>query len=178
MRKNDTRKTDTRKNDTRKNVKPVQKKFTLKISAHFSKRDFMCRCGKCDSAIRVSMGLVGGLELLRAKVQSRVTVVRGYMCADAVEAERGLRRNYYAIGLAADIRVDDMDIKDVFRFAEEIPEFKGIGLNLDQDVLHVDTRKDKTCSLWVETHGQVIPLDESNRFAYIGHAREVVTELS
>ncbi len=71
---------------------------------------------------------------------SRVTVVRGYMCADAVEAERGLRRITTQL-VWLQISVWMMDIKEVFRFAEEIPEFKGIGLNLDQDVLHVDTRK-------------------------------------
>lgn len=138
----------------------------------------MCRCGKCDSAIRVSMGLVGGLELLRAKVQNRITVVRGYMCSDAVEAERGLRRNYYAVGLAADITVENMDLRAVFRLAEEVPEFKGIGLNLDSGILHVDTRKEKELVAWVETGGKVIPLDESNRSVYLGNSEAVVTELS
>ncbi len=137
----------------------------------------MCRCGKCENAIRVSMGLVGGLELLRAKAQNRITVVRGYMCSDAVEAERGLRRNYYAMGLAADITVENMDLRDVFRLAEEVPEFKGLGLNLDKGILHVDTRKEKSVVAWVEVRGQVIPLDESNRAAYIGHPAPVVSEL-
>jgi len=158
--------------------KPLQKKFTLKISAHFSKRDFMCRCGKCDSAIRVSMGLVGGLELLRSKVQNRITVERGYMCSDAVDAERGLRRNYYAMGLAAAITIENMSLPAVFRLAEEVPEFKGIGLNLDKGVVHVDTRKEKTLVAWVETGGKVISLDESNRSVYLGNPETVVTELS
>jgi len=124
------------------------------------------------------MGLVGGLELLRAKVQNRITVVRGYMCSDAVEAERGLRRNYYAVGLAADITVENMDLRAVFRLAEEVPEFKGIGLNIDTGILHVDTRKEKELVAWIETGGKVIPLDESNRNVYLGNPETVVTELS
>jgi hypothetical protein len=161
-----------------RNTRKQQKRFTLKISAHFSKRDFVCKCGKCDQAIRVSMGLVGGLELLRAKVQNRITVVRGYMCADAVEAERGLRRNYYTVGVAADITVENMDPKAVFVLAEEVPEFKGLGLNLDTGVLHVDTRKEKDRVIWVETHGQVVTLTESNRHDYFGHPETLAPQLS
>lgn len=146
--------------------KKQQKRFTQKISAHFSKRDFVCHCGKCESAIRVSMGLVGGLELLRAKLRNRITIERGYMCADAVDAERGLRRNYYAVGLAADITAENMDIRAVFLAAESVPEFKGVGLNLDKGVVHVDTRKELTPVFWVESHGQVIILDENNREHY------------
>ncbi len=159
-------------------MRKQQKRFTLKISAHFSKRDFVCKCGKCDSAIRVSMGLVGGLELLRAKVQNRITIMRGYMCSDAVDAERGLRRNYYAIGLAADIVVENMDPKAVFLLAEEVPEFKGIGINMDAGVLHVDTRKEKERVVWIETRGQVVTLTESNRHEYLGNPQPSPTELS
>ncbi len=161
-----------------RNTRKQQKRFTLKISSHFSKRDFVCKCGKCDSAIRVSMGLVGGLELLRAKVQNRISIIRGYMCSDAVDAERGLRRNYYAVGLAADITVENMDPKAVFLLAEEVPEFKGIGINLDAGVLHVDTRKEKERVAWIETRGQVVPLTESNRHEYLGNPETIATPLS
>ena len=161
-----------------RNTRKQQKRFTLKISAHFSKRDFVCKCGKCDSAIRVSMGLVGGLELLRAKVQNRISVIRGYMCSDAVDAERALRRNYYAVGLAADITVENMTPEAVFLFAEEVPEFKGIGINLDTGVLHVDTRKEKERVAWIETRGQVVPLTESNRHEYLRNPETVAPPLS
>lgn len=110
--------------------------------------------------------------MLRAISGNRVNIVRGYMCNDAAEKIGSLKRNYYTIGLAADITVDNLDPVEVFRIASKIPEFKGIGLNLDSQLVHVDTRKAADPSLWVEQNHVTIAIDPSNQSIYIPASEE------
>ena len=148
-----------------------------KISEHFSKKDFVCReCEdkeKCSKSFKISLGLVGGLELLRAKLNKRINIVKGYSCPNAAEKASKIRRNYYAIGVAASIQVEDVDIQDVFLAAEEIPEFKGIGLNITNNTVHVDTRKTDERALWIEEETRFIDLTDENRSKFIKVVSEV-----
>ncbi|MFT5171725.1 MAG: hypothetical protein ACI9BD_001503 [Candidatus Marinamargulisbacteria bacterium] len=152
---------------TRSRKKPT---FTHKISQHFSKRDFSCQCGDCANAIKVSLGLVGGLELLREKVKKRVNVIKGFMCQTATEKSGSYKRNFHLMGLAADITVSGLEAKDVFQIAEDIPEFKGIGLNLKENFVHVDTRKIDDVQKWVVVNGERIELTPENRNTYFGES--------
>jgi hypothetical protein len=52
---------------------------------------------------------------------------------------------------------------EVFKLAEEIPEIKGIGLNVDEDYVHIDTRKAPERSLWVEKNDDEIELTDDNK---------------
>lgn len=143
-----------------------RKRFTSRISEHFSKRDFVCQCGACNQSIKISLGLVGGLELLRSKAGKRITILKGYQCQESAEAEGSFKRNFYTTGVAAKISVDETDAKDVFLLAESVPEFMGIGLNLDDNSVIVDTRKSDERALWVIEHGTQIELSEDNRHRY------------
>ena len=146
-----------------------QPKFTQKISEHFSKKDFVCHCGDCDKSVKVSMGLVGGLELLRSRLnKNRVHIKTGHMCSTAAEKQSKIKRNFHLTGVAADIAVDTVNLVDVFKAAEEIPEFMGIGLNLTDGHVHVDTRKADVRELWVEHGNDTIPLTDDNRSKYLG----------
>ncbi len=144
----------------------MAKASKYKISEHFSRRDFVCRCGKCDESIRLSLGLVGGLELLRSKARNRVNIVKGYECPESSENSSKFKRNFHTIGVAADVTVDKKDLREVFLLAEEVPEFNGVGLDLTSAHVHVDTRKDKKRSLWVVENGIHIDLTEENRLHY------------
>ncbi|NBV42833.1 hypothetical protein EBR96_08730 [bacterium] len=146
-----------------------QRKPNNKISTHFAKRDFVCKCGHCESAIKISLGLVGGLELLRTLAQNRINIIRAYMCADAVEKQRSVKRNFYSMGIAADITIDNLDPRTVARMAMAIPEFRGVGLNLDENYVHVDTRKAPEPVFWVEHHQASIPITDDNRVEYLGN---------
>ena len=134
-----------------------------KVSDHFSKRDFVCKCGNCENAVRISLGLIGGLELLRFKTKNRINIVKGYVCQDAAEKSGQLKRNHHTTGIAAEIVVDNMTPKDVFLLAEEVPEFMGIGIDFTHNVLHVDTRKGKARTLWIIEEGRQIELDDTVR---------------
>ncbi len=141
---------------------------TSKISEHFSKKDFVCHCGNCKDSIRLSLGLVGGLELLRTKARNRVNIVKGYVCPDEASKTGSLQRNFHTMGIAADIVVDNTDIRKAFEFAEEIPEFMGIGLDLTKKYIHVDTRKAETRSVWVVEGGSHTDLTPENRSRFLG----------
>ena len=137
-----------------------------KLSEHFFKKDFTCKCGKCDNAFRLSLGLVGGLELLYSKVHKRINIDKGYICPECAGKTR-VRKNYHALGIAADIHIPGKSLEEVFQLAETIPEFNGIGLNLTDRHIHVDTRKDRKKTLWVVKAGNYIELTEENKREYI-----------
>ncbi len=141
-------------------------RFTHKISDHFSKKDFLFTTEGGDQKLKISMGLVGGLELLRSIAKKRIMITKGYITPEAAEKEGNWKRNYHPLGLAADIRIDGISNEDAFLMAESVPEFKGIGLSLDGNHVHVDTRKTAERSLWVETNGQIIDLTPQLREKY------------
>jgi hypothetical protein len=138
-------------------------RFTHKISDHFSKKDFTFTTEEGDHKLKISMGLVGGLELLRSLAKKRIVIIKGYITPEAAEKEGNWKRNYHPLGLAADIKIDGMSNEELFLLAESVPEFKGIGLSIDGNHVHVDTRKTPERSLWVETGGQIIDLTTSSQ---------------
>jgi hypothetical protein len=143
------------------------KKKNIKISDHFAMKDFVCKCGDCQENIRISLGLIGGLELLRSKLKARIEIIKGYVCSECAEKEGKVKRNYHNLGIAADIKSNSAGLKDLFLQAEEIPEFKGIGINLSQKYIHVDSRKDEERTMWVVDAGENIPLTADNRDQYL-----------
>ena len=137
-----------------------------KISGHFSIRDFVDP-ESGTSSFRISLGLVGALELLRSKAKQRVNIVRGYHSQEN-DTPRGFHKEYHSRGLAADVTVDNMSAKSVFLLAEEIKDFGGIGLNLSKEYVHVDTRKEDDRALLVIVNGKRIDLTPENRQSYLG----------
>ena len=156
------RSSDRRRRDRSRN-KPKPVKFTNKISDHFSKRDFVC---KESNTFKVSLGLVGALEELRGAVRKRITIVKGFEHPDVAEKKGSLKRNFHTQGLAADITIEGLELKEIFKAAESIHAFTGIGLNLEEKYVHVDTRKADRI-LWVEENNNDIPITDENRKAYI-----------
>jgi len=143
-----------------------KQRYTRKISDHFSKKDFTCHCGECKESLKVSLGLVGGLELLRAKAKNRINIVKGFECLDSAEKSGKIKRNYHTKGIAADITIDNLSVKDVFLLAEKIPEFNGVGLS--DDYVHVDTRKGDTQTRWIHQDDENIEINSENRSTYLG----------
>lgn len=138
--------------------KQKKKKPSSKISYHFSKTHFACkRSGK----LRISLGLIGALELLQSKCNSPITILKGYEDPEHLE-KKDYRRNYHTLGLAADINVSTLSQKDLFELIVGIEEFKGIGINLDDNYIHVDNRKEENRVIWIEKDNNITLLDEPN----------------
>ena len=137
-----------------------------KISEHFSRKDFECRCGACKSSLRISLGLVGGLELLRSITQKRINILKGYECPKSSEQHGKVKRNYHTMGLAVDIAIPGLSPQEIFLAAEQVPEFKGIGMNLDKDFVRIDTRKEPERKIWAEKDGQETLLSDDTKSSY------------
>ena len=140
-----------------------------RVSNHFMKRDFDSRkkdCS-CGSSLRISLGLVGIIEALRAQLNKRIEIVTGYYCPDCRDRQYGIKRDFHHTGVAADIRVDNMSCEELFLIAETYPELKGIGINFDDNHVHIDTRKEDERQTWVEINDEWIELTPDNRHDYI-----------
>jgi uncharacterized protein YcbK (DUF882 family) len=129
----------------------------------------MCKCNNCSNsnAFKISLGLVGGLELLRSLAKQRINILKGYLCSENEETMY-TKKNYHLFGLAADITIDNTDLVKMFELAEMVSEFKGIGINFGEKYIHVDTRKDDKRVLWVIKFGKKIDLTEENRKEVLG----------
>ena len=141
-------------------------RFSNRLSEHFSKKDFMYTDEDGSEKCRISLGLVGGLELLRSLAGNRVNVVRGYITPEAAEKQGNFKRNYHPLGLAADVTIDNLTPRDVFLLAEQVPEFKGIGLNVTDQYVHVDTRKQAHRDIWVVEGGRRVDISGEARKKY------------
>ena len=139
-----------------------------RISDHFMKRDFDSRKDDCEcqSSLRISLGLVGVIESIRARLNKRIEIITGYYCPTCRSRQYGVKRDFHTMGVAADIRVEGMDPTDLFQLAETYPELKGIGLNLDDGHVHIDTRKSDERECWVEHNNNWILLTNDNRSDY------------
>ena len=148
-----------------KSDKPV-KRVNRQISENFYIYDFACRHPDCAKkpAVKVSLGLIGALELLQYQLKTPIQVIKGYEC----EAHKTISvyKNYYRTGLAAQIRAETIDLIDLFKAADAIPDFKGIGLDFDNNCLYVDTRKD-TPQQWVIKNQRRTDLTGRNRKKWI-----------
>lgn len=145
-----------------KNVKKRQK-----ISDHFSRKDFVCKFAPESHSFRISAGLVGGLELLRSLSNTRINIIKGFESVEAAERSGKVKRNYHTQGLAANITMDNTSLEILFLMAEQITDFTGIGLNLDEKHIHVRVNKGKERELWVRKNGQDIIITNENRNLYL-----------
>lgn len=145
-----------------KNKNKTTPKASDRLSFSFKKEDFTCKITK---KTRISLGLIGGLELLKTACQSPIKVIKGYEDPDAI-GKGNFRKNYHCMGLAADIQVKSLSLKDLFLKAKTIEEFKGIGINIDHQYIHVDSRKEEKRLMWVEKGDQIIPISEDNYEEY------------
>ena len=140
--------------------KKRKKRTSHKLSDHFSKRDFVCEeSGK----LRISLGLIGALELIRSKANQRINIIKGFESLEVAEKKGKAKRNHHTTGIAADITIDNFTSIETFKLAEEIPEIMGIGLNVDDDYVHIDTRKAPERSLWIEKNDDEIELTDENK---------------
>ena len=60
-----------------------------------------------------------------------------------------------------------MSVEELFLVAETYPELKGIGINFDDNHVHIDTRKEDDRQTWVEINDEWIELTPENRDEYI-----------
>lgn len=138
-------------------IKKYEFSDTTQLSAHFSTKEFRCKCGKEHETL-ISTELIEKLEKLYEKLDcSKIIVTSGYRCAEHDKAIGGNGIGQHTKGNAADICCYGQDgqpisSKTVCCKAQDIG-FGGIAnINASYQYTHVDVR---TGSKWYgdETKG-------------------------
>jgi len=86
--------------------------------------------------------LLKKLVELRAIIKRPIYITSGYRCAEYNQKIGGVVNSYHLIGLAADIKVKDINLIELLEVCESIC-FAGIGFYEKKNFLHLDVRPSK-----------------------------------
>ena len=117
----------------------------LKVARHFKLSEFACPC--CNH-VMLHPKLLGKLVELRNVLERAVYITSGYRCPRYNQKIGGVVNSYHCIGLAADIKVRNINLISLLEICENI-DFNGIGFYEKKDFLHLDVRPTKP-SRWRE----------------------------
>lgn len=107
-----------------------------KLSAHFHRAEFACRCG-CGFDT-VDMATLRILEAVRQHFGQPVTVTSAARCREYNAAVGGASNSQHRFGRAADIQVQGVDAGEVHDWIAE--HYPGASLGRYLTFTHVDTR--------------------------------------
>ena len=111
----------------------------IKIAKHFRLSEFTCPCCK---RVMLHPKLLAKLVELRNTLEKPVYITSGYRCPRYNQKIGGVVNSYHCIGLAADIRVKDINLIELLEICENI-DFNGIGFYEQKNFLHLDVRPTK-----------------------------------
>ena len=109
------------------------------IATHFKLSEFACPCCK---RVMLHPKLLGKLVELRKILEIPVYITSGYRCSRYNHQIGGVPNSYHCIGLAADIKVKDINLITLLEVCENI-DFNGIGVYEKKNFLHLDVRPTK-----------------------------------
>ena len=110
-----------------------------RLSKNFTDKEFRCPC--CGK-ILVDERLIQALQKLRDLVKVPIIITSGYRCAKENERVGGVEHSYHTRGMAADIHIKYMLVRQMYKAALKVEAFRngGIGLYPDNKFVHVDVR--------------------------------------
>ena len=111
----------------------------LKVARYFKLSEFACPC--CN-LVMLHPKLLGKLVELRNALERPVYISSGYRCPRHNQKIGGVVNSYHRIGLAADIKVEDINLIELLEICENI-DFTGIGFYEKKNFLHLDVRPTK-----------------------------------
>ena len=135
------------------------------LSEHYNDRDFACHCPECKGKYRVHLGLVGALEQIGGHFRKKVRIVSGYWCDLYHEKLNKTKRSFHTKGKAAHITMDGVAPQELFKYAETIPELRGIGFYPNEKWIHIDTRPGDPAR-FVKEGNDYLPLTSDKRAKY------------
>ncbi len=109
------------------------------IAPYFNLSEFACPC--CRRVMLHPKLLVKLIEL-RKIIEKPVYITSGYRCFEYNQKVGGVANSYHCIGLAADIKVKDINLINLLEICENIG-FGGIGFYEKKNFLHLDVRPTK-----------------------------------
>ena len=117
----------------------------IDIAKHFRLSEFACPC--CN-LVMLHPKLLTKLIELRKILERPVYITSGYRCSRYNRKVGGVTNSYHRIGLAADVKVKDINLIELLEVCENIG-FNGIGFYEKKNFLHLDVRPTKR-SRWRE----------------------------
>ncbi len=109
------------------------------IATHFNLSEFSC---PCCMRVMLHPKLLVKLIGLRKILERPVYITSGYRCTKYNNQIGGILNSYHCIGLAADIKVKDINLIELLEICENI-DFNGIGFYEKKNFLHLDVRPTK-----------------------------------
>ena len=109
------------------------------LTEHFKESEFLCHHCKGRG---IQVDFVKLLERLRTALARPVQINSGYRCM-AHPVERAKTPGTYSAhtyGIAADISVAQLALKNLYKAVLRFPEFHGIGVDPWRSYIHLDTR--------------------------------------
>lgn len=106
----------------------------INIAKNFNLKEFECPCCK---RVMIDNRLLKFIVLFRIMVNRPIYISSGYRCRHENDRVGGYKDSYHLIGMAADIKVNDITINNLAEMAGKFG-FNGIGEYKNH--LHLDVR--------------------------------------
>jgi len=111
----------------------------INIAPYFKLSEFACPCCKL---VMLHPKLLAKLVELRNILERPFYINSGYRCFEYNRKVGGVPNSYHRIGLAADIKVRDINLIELLEVCEN-RDFNGIGFYEKKNFLHLDVRPTK-----------------------------------
>jgi uncharacterized protein YcbK (DUF882 family) len=112
----------------------------MKISAHFDRKEFACKCGCGGNTVDTE--LLAILESLRTHFDKPIIINSGYRCPAHNKAIKGSKHSQHMLGKAADFVVRDTSPNLVASFLEALFSWR-LGIGRYDKFTHLDVRDSK-----------------------------------
>ena len=112
----------------------------VKIAKHFKVKEFACKDG--SPVVFIDEYLVTILDILRNKLEKPIIITSGYRTPEWNAKCNGAKYSYHTRGMAADIRVDGMNAKELANKLNAIVPDE-CGIIVYNSWVHFDVRESK-----------------------------------
>lgn len=112
----------------------------VQIAKHFKVKEFACKDG--SQIVFIDRYLVSILDILRNQIGKPIIITSGYRTPEWNKKCNGAKYSYHMRGMAADIRVNGMNAKELAnKLNEVVPD--GCGIIVYNTWVHFDVRSGK-----------------------------------
>ena len=129
----------------------------MQLSRNFRSEEFACKCcGRCEMDQR----LIDVLQLIRDILNKPIYINSGYRCDKHNKEVGGSANSQHVKGKAADIRIKDMSVKQMYEMVKCFPTITGIGIYPEQHFIHVDVREKPARWVYLKSKKKYLSIEE------------------